>query len=641
MNKKGIKAKFPFIMLLSIIIIFFVLFIFNYNFSTTLEDNSNEYQITQMTINAEIREDNSIKIHETIDVNFDVLSHGIYRTMPKYQKIAYLENGKEKHETYEIELTDIYCSTKYKAQVSSEGYVIQIGDPYSYADENMRYELSYIIHLGDDKITSFDQLYYNFVGDGWDTTISNVTINLTFEKPVEDRLVDFYIGTNNEDIVLQVPLTNSSLSFTYDGTLPAYHGITARTLFEEGFFVTEKQSFVVDYVLLGLTLAVLLTALIVFFTQNHKKRIIPVVEFTAPEGITPADAGYIIDRASDRGEVSALFVYWASKGYVNIKDTDGKTIIVKIKDADDKMKDYEKSIFQAMFPKDVTEFDLASENMTVAKAINSTKDLIKNDNEKFFSSKINAFKNFYLVIFALMSALVFYFTSRQVLFVEIGIFDCILIGLGLFLSAKMILYAQTRKLTMSKFSHFMTWLLGLTFIIGTYVVFAYFCFNSYSNPLYNTITLPILLFILVVLSLAFNDRIEGENKEIGRILGLRKFILLTEKDRIEKLAQENPEMFYDVLPFAYVFGISGVWIEKFKDIEIPVPKWYVGADDMLRIYISIRLLGSLNAYNLALNRMLGTTFGKIITIGRAIGGSFGGGGGRSGGGLGGGGGGRW
>ncbi len=644
MNKHGIKTKFPFGVLIGLIILFAVLFLFNFNFPQTLTDNSNEYQITSMQISAFVREDNSLLIHESIEVNFDSASHGIYRTLPKYQEIAFSDNGTERHERYEISISDVNCSDYYLLDEQSNGYVIRIGDPDSYASEVERYELEYVIHLGDDKITSFDQLYYNFVGDAWDTTISDVSITVTFEKPVEDRTVYFYIGTDGEDIVRTVEMTNSTFSFTYnESPLPAYRGITARTLLDEGYFITQKQSHVVDFVLLGVTLLAVVVAFVIYFTQKPKKHIIPVVEFSAPDGITPPDAGHIIDRSIDRGEVSALIVYWASKGYIKIKQTDGKNLLEKLKDADENMKGYELSIFQAMFPGEAKEFDLDSENLNVAKAINSAKGPIKAENEKFFSKKITSIKNLFLIAFAVLFACVTYFTCRQVLFVEIGIIDSVLIGVGIYLAAYMMMYARTRKLTMHKFSYWLCMIFGSVCILGAYVAFAYFTFNPYSNLLYNTITLPLLLMSFVILALLLDDRVEGKNKEVGRLLGLRQFILLAEKDRIEKLAKENPTMFYDVLPYAYVLGISGEWIDKFKEIEIPTPTWYVGPADILQVYIGMRMLGAINAFNISLTRTLGTTLGKIVSVGKTIGGigGFGGGGGRSGGGLGGGGGGRW
>ena len=65
----------------------------------------------------------------------------------------------------------------------------------------------------------------------------------------------------------------------------------------------------------------------------------------------------------------------------------------------------------------------------------------------------------------------------------------------------------------------------------------------------------------------------------GRLLGLRKFIEESELPRIRVLAAENPEYFYDVLPYASVFGLEEEWAGRFDGMAVPPPVWY-GCSDM-------------------------------------------------------------
>ena len=39
---------------------------------------------------------------------------------------------------------------------------------------------------------------------------------------------------------------------------------------------------------------------------------------------------------------------------------------------------------------------------------------------------------------------------------------------------------------------------------------------------------------------------------------------------------ENPEYFYDVLPYAMVFGLEEKWGKKFEGLLTTQPDWYVG-----------------------------------------------------------------
>ena len=45
---------------------------------------------------------------------------------------------------------------------------------------------------------------------------------------------------------------------------------------------------------------------------------------------------------------------------------------------------------------------------------------------------------------------------------------------------------------------------------------------------------------------------------------------------IVKLVKENPSYVYDVLPFAYVLGVSDKWIKQFESIMTLQPEWYSG-----------------------------------------------------------------
>ena len=56
---------------------------------------------------------------------------------------------------------------------------------------------------------------------------------------------------------------------------------------------------------------------------------------------------------------------------------------------------------------------------------------------------------------------------------------------------------------------------------------------------------------------------------VAKVNGFKEFLEKVEKDKLEKLVEENPNYFYDILPYTYVFNISKKWIDKFKDIPIP------------------------------------------------------------------------
>ena len=222
----------------------------------------------------------------------------------------------------------------------------------------------------------------------------------------------------------------------------------------------------------------------------------------------------------------------------------------------------------------------------------------------------------------------------------------ILIGLIIFLCCYMLNYIFERKLTLSKISFILFQVIIYSVLFAIYVACAYFLHEPYSNPLMITIFVPLISFIAVIIAVNLNNKIEGENKEVGKIFGLRNFILHAEKNRIEVLVGENPLIFYEILPYAYVLGITKKWIKKFEEIEIQTPSWYIGNGSFAEANASLRVLASMYLFNRVILKSETLIKPKISDHDGNFGdfGGFGGGsigGGMSGGGLGGGGGGRW
>jgi uncharacterized membrane protein len=95
---------------------------------------------------------------------------------------------------------------------------------------------------------------------------------------------------------------------------------------------------------------------------------------------------------------------------------------------------------------------------------------------------------------------------------------------------------------------------------------------------------------------------------------------------------DNPEYFYNILPYAYVLGVSDKWIKNFEGITLKQPDWYYGPS-----------FTSMTMYHFMHHAM--PMAQQVMTAkpnSNGSGGSFGGGGGGfAGGGFGGGGGGSW
>ena len=148
------------------------------------------------------------------------------------------------------------------------------------------------------------------------------------------------------------------------------------------------------------------------------------------------------------------------------------------------------------------------------------------------------------------------------------------------------------------------------------------------------IAFVVAMVVTVIATIFVRKRIN--NDIYGRVMGFRNFIKTAEYDRLKRLADEDPEYFFNIMPYALVFGMSNKWADKFADFKIPQPSWYEGSggyDPYFSVYM-------FNSCGHGISSSVADYYKEISSdIAGDIGG--GGGGGFSGGGFGGGGGGSW
>ncbi len=77
-----------------------------------------------------------------------------------------------------------------------------------------------------------------------------------------------------------------------------------------------------------------------------------------------------------------------------------------------------------------------------------------------------------------------------------------------------------------------------------------------------------------------SDRIDirsDESLEVyGRIDAFKTFLVEVESDKLETLVEEDPDYFYDILPFCYILHITEKLKPKFDRIALDGPSWYLG-----------------------------------------------------------------
>ena len=565
-----------------------------------------DYVLDKYDVNIKVNEDNTFDVVETITAYFNEPKHGIFRNIPLTNKITRLDGSKS---TNRARITNLSVNNKYKVSRENGDYVIQIGDANKTLTGEQTYVIKYTYNLGKDRIKDYDELYYNIIGDEWDTAIGNITFTITMPKDFDSSKLGFSSGstgsTDNSNI--KYSISNNVITGKYTSILETNEALTVRCELEEGYFSEAKS--VIDpilYVEITIPLLFLLIAFYLWCKFGKDDKVVETIEFYPPEDFNSLEVGFLYKGYANNKDVTSLLIYLANKGYIKIKETERKSLFFKYKDFKIiKLKEYDgNNINEDLFlhglfsrknstvftplaetsdttsPNETTSLDLYdSFYITMDKILSNinTKESKNTIYEKSTSNK----KKF---IILMMIATYFLITIPPIILFgqgQINVFSIFFPMIAFYFSLKMI-FGDTEGFTITK--HFGSKILSTTIVVIFGVLFGGIPWSIMVLPslLYDInylIVYVVGLICIVGMSICLKilpKRTKYGSEILGKLQGFKNFLETAEKDKLEALVEEHPTYFYDILPYTYVLDVSDKWIKKFEAISIMAPTWYEG-----------------------------------------------------------------
>ena len=364
-----------------------------------------DYVIDDYKINMVVNEDNTFDITETITANFNVPKHGIYRKIPLRNSITRLDGTKSNNRA---KISNISVSDKCTTSNENGYKVIKIGDANTTLTGKHTYTIKYKYNIGKDPVKNADELYFNLIGDEWDTTIDNVSFTITMPKSFDKSLLGFSSGFAGST-------SSSNVSYNVNGNvitgntiygLEEGQALTIRLTLPENYFIGASSNIDVFYIfVIILCLVFVLIADVLWTKYGKDEQVVETVEFYPPEGYNSAEVGFLYNGSADTKGVISLLIYLANKGYLKIEEIEEKALfstskgfkITKLKDYDGS-NESERLFFDGLFKtkNSVTASDLYDKFYTtldrIKKKINS-----KENKSKIFESSANG-KGKYLIL---------------------------------------------------------------------------------------------------------------------------------------------------------------------------------------------------------------------------------------------------
>ncbi|MBN1624228.1 MAG: DUF2207 domain-containing protein [Clostridia bacterium] len=598
--------------------------------------SENEYVIDGYNVVIEVGTDNVYTISETITADFFVQKHGIFREIP-------MDFGR-----YRTRIYDVYVNEQFSQSKSNGMIVLKIGDPDYTLTGRKEYVIRYKMSLGEDINPEFDLFYYNIIGTGWDTIVKNVKFEIKLPVSVSEDKIDFYIGSEGSNVPDSVYYEISGA--TIKGSVPilgSYEGVTAYIeLPGDTFLDAEPGQKASLYSLVAwlFCIGLVFFAFMIWQRKGKDPMIYPSVQFKPPEEMTPAEVGYVIDGVVDDKDITSLIFYWADKGYLDITES-GKNEYLFIKKNDPPPKEsYETFMFHRLFEygRDgwVSTNDLDKEFYEDLPLI---KEQIKDKfqgNKRLFTKESQVWSGILLVM-AVIPCLVLILVMTEGYFDMFSLFPVLFALVGVIFSGAVIVNTLKKWNLFTRGGKFLRSIFfGLFVLVFCFITFGFaYAIEEGMSPVYHSdvfifmeaLRTTLSIAAIFILSAATIKRTEYGHSMLEHLLGLKEFIRDAEMDKLKQMIEDNPDYFYDILPYAIVLGLENKWAGKFSRITMAPPSYYRTSGDMS--------VGNVFTASILL-RCIGRT-GHVMTVAKSSGSGGFSGGGFSGGGAGGGGGGSW
>ncbi|MGN1372590.1 MAG: DUF2207 domain-containing protein, partial [Candidatus Coproplasma sp.] len=464
-------------------------------------------------------------------------------------------------------------SVDYTVTDEYSGYIAaDIGDYSNKTGETHTYKLTYTYAITQPRSENY--IYLNAIGFGWDCVIEHA--NITLRLPEGFRPVDscYFVGKTEIPTPVVGTYNNGIISVSVDN-LEKENGVTFNLCFDEGVLSvrTETAPFYLIIIIGSVLLLVMIVVKLIFFRQSD---ITPVTGVEAPDNMDPLEMGKLIDNKVDREDVTALIFYWANNGNLKIdmSDEDDIALIRLTRNLPEDAPEHQKHMFNRLFVDgDMVKINSLSNSFYTT--VDSVTAMINKQHSKLYTGRSTGIALLFTILGALFMGLfpLLYakFTVSTKLTSFISMFAIIpSIAVYIFtLNVKYNSYKENKRKTV----------LSIVGIVGLCVAFtALYVWLVPSNimEIFPRILICIFGYAIVILSTNIVCRTDEYTEKLNHILGFKDFIESAEKDRLETMIEENPELYYKVLPYAQVLGVSDIWEDKFSSLTVTPPSWVVG-----------------------------------------------------------------
>ena len=465
---------------------------------------SSDYEIESYDVTLDVDKDNKVDVTENIKINIPNGGYnGIYKSFSLWQNYY---NEELKSVRKKVQITNLRAiGEKFVLDKSKDSIEMRIGSNKTNTEEGLHtYTIKYRYNMGRDENKGFDEFIFNVFENYKNSKINNLTVTINMPFNFDKNQIKFMKKDENISEAVSYTVEDKTIKINISN-YELQDAFTINMKLKDGYFTSGTNNYgLISFIAcIGIIIISVVSA---FwwkkYGKDNKKRV-QTVEFYAPDDLDPAQIGYIYGEKSIKKLTVSLIISLASKGYIKIEDIGNKQYkIINIK------KDNLKGL-------SITEQIVYTE-------------LFENKNENIISQDSD--------------------------FVKV------------FSKIQKCLQEVTDKKINDKASSKIADKVYILLIISIFVWMISFIWVNDLNPKYQILYLIsfMAIFITGLFTIIMEKKTDYGEIIHAKVLGFKNYLNIAQKDELDTMVEKNPNYFYDILPYAYVLGVSDKWIKNLE-----------------------------------------------------------------------------
>ena len=297
------------------------------------------WRISNFQDNITVNKDGSAEVNETITLVFVGEWHGIHRTIP----IEYPGPDGTNYQLF-VDLKSVTdesgAKLKYDSSTSGANRDLKIYIPDA-VNTTRIVQIAYLVRNGTRFFDQYDEFYWNVTGNDWPVPIDHAEASVHFPDSANGSLraqaFTGVYGSTQRDATAKVE--GAIAEFETSNPLPMRGGLTIDVYVPKGILnppgrVTKLFWFIGSnpIVFLPPVTLVVMFALWWYAGRDPDPGMSVAPMYEPPPGISPAEAGTLLDDRIHPRDITSTIVDLAVRGFIKIEETDEKGLLFHNKD---------------------------------------------------------------------------------------------------------------------------------------------------------------------------------------------------------------------------------------------------------------------------------------------------------------------